>query len=77
MIEIVFEEKNVHASAEINASSSEYGAVELIKCSNGIRKVSRSILNISDHYRLGTEVDFRAFQKASTLEVIPSTFDGP
>ena len=61
MIEIVFEEKNVHASADICATLSENGAVELIKCSNGIIKVSRSILNISDHYRLGSEVDSRAF----------------
>ena len=65
MIEIVFEEKNVHASADIPvqvcATLSENGAVELIKCSNGMRKVSRSILNISDHYRLGSEVDSRAF----------------
>ena len=61
MIEIIFEEKHVNASAEINASSSENGVVELIKCSNGMRKVSRSILNISDHYRLGSEVDSRAF----------------
>ena len=57
MIEIVFEEKNIHARAEIKASSTENGAVELIKCSNGMRKVSKSILNISDHYRQGTSCD--------------------
>ena len=57
MIEIVFEEKNVHASSEIKASSTENGAVELIKCSNGMRKVSKSNLNISDHYRQGTSCD--------------------
>ena len=51
MIEIVFEETNVHASTEIKGTVAENGAVELIKCSNGIRKVSKSILNISDHYR--------------------------
>ena len=57
MIEIVFEEKNVHAREDIEASSTENGAVELIKCSNGMRKVSKSILNISDHYRQGTSCD--------------------
>ena len=57
MIEIVFEEKNIHVSAEIKASSTENGAVELIKCSNGMRKVSKSILNISDHYRQGSSCD--------------------
>ena len=57
MIEIVFEEKNVHASEDIKSSSMENGAVELIKCSNGMRKVSKSILNISDHYRQGSSCD--------------------
>ena len=57
MIEIVFEEENIHTSAEIIASSTDNGAVEFIKCSNGMRKVSKSILNISDHYRQGTSCD--------------------
>ena len=57
MIEIVFEEKNIHASAEIKASSTGNGAVELIKCSNGMRKVFKSTLNISDHYRQGSSCD--------------------